>query len=161
MLIRDPNFFLPESTSKNLPVFKPKKWFLSSRKYDPGCSSRIRIPIFYPSGSRIQGSKRLRIRNHNADNNPLKFCYWAGRVDRYGASGKNYQKLLHFKQCSGAVTIWYGSGSLDPYTGLRIQLRIWILLFLAVAFKMPTKMEFLNFQSFFSYYDYINISLQR
>ena len=36
-----------------------KKMFLSSRKYDPGCSSRIRILIFYPS--RIQGSKRHRI----------------------------------------------------------------------------------------------------
>ncbi len=24
------------------------KWFLSSRKYDPGCSSRIRIPDFLP-----------------------------------------------------------------------------------------------------------------
>ncbi len=33
--------------------FNPKKLFLSSRKFDPGCSYRIRI--FYPS--RIQGSK--------------------------------------------------------------------------------------------------------
>ncbi len=33
--------------------------FLSSRKYDPGCSSRIRMLTFYPS--RIQGSKRHRI----------------------------------------------------------------------------------------------------
>jgi hypothetical protein len=43
----------------------PKKLFLSSRKYDPGCSSRIRILTFYPSG--IQGSKgngsRIRISN--------------------------------------------------------------------------------------------------
>jgi hypothetical protein len=33
--------------------FNPKKWFRSSRKYDPGCSSRIQIPdpdlTFYPS----------------------------------------------------------------------------------------------------------------
>ncbi len=47
------------------------------------------------------------------------------------------------KQCSRSVTFSDGSGSLDPYTGLRIQirnrLRIWILLFLAMAFKMPTK----------------------
>ena len=28
------------------------------------------------------------------------------------------------KQCSGFVTLWDGSGSLDPYTGLGIQ--IWI-----------------------------------
>jgi hypothetical protein len=45
------------------PIFKnlPKKLFLNSRKYDPGCSSRIQVLIFYPS--RIQGSKRLLIRN--------------------------------------------------------------------------------------------------
>ncbi len=29
---------------KELIIFQPKKWFLSSRKYDPDCSSRIRIP---------------------------------------------------------------------------------------------------------------------
>jgi hypothetical protein len=39
--------------------FNPKNWFLSSRKHDPGFSSRILL--FYPS--RIQGSKRHRIRN--------------------------------------------------------------------------------------------------
>jgi hypothetical protein len=41
--------------------------FLSSRKYDPGCSSRIRILTFYPSGSWIQGSKRHRIWICNTD----------------------------------------------------------------------------------------------
>ncbi len=30
------------------PYFNAKKWFLSSRKYDQGCSSRIRILTFYP-----------------------------------------------------------------------------------------------------------------
>jgi hypothetical protein len=35
---------------------KPKKWFLSCRKYNPGCSSRIRMLTFYPS--RIPESKR-------------------------------------------------------------------------------------------------------
>jgi hypothetical protein len=46
-------------------------------------------------------------------------------------------------QCSGSVTFCYGSGSLDLYTGLRIR----ILLFLADAFKVPTKIRFfsLNF----------------
>jgi hypothetical protein len=39
---------------KEFKYFNPKKtekWFLSSRKYDPGCSSRIRIRMltFYPS----------------------------------------------------------------------------------------------------------------
>jgi hypothetical protein len=37
---------------KEFKYFYPEKWFLSSRKYDPGCSSRIRILTFYPS--RIQ-----------------------------------------------------------------------------------------------------------
>jgi hypothetical protein len=48
--IPDPNFFIldPGSASKNLSILTPKKWFLSSRKYDTGCSSRIRTLIFYP-----------------------------------------------------------------------------------------------------------------
>jgi hypothetical protein len=47
--IPDPNFFPhPGSTSKNLNILTPKN-FLSSRKYDTGCSSRIRNLIFYPS----------------------------------------------------------------------------------------------------------------
>jgi hypothetical protein len=52
--------------------FNPKKWFLSSQKYDPGFSSLIRIPDPDPDflpipdpnhGSQIpiQGSKRHRI----------------------------------------------------------------------------------------------------
>jgi hypothetical protein len=44
---------------KDFKYLQPKKLFLSSRKYNPGCSSRIRILIFYPF--RIQGSKRHRI----------------------------------------------------------------------------------------------------
>jgi hypothetical protein len=57
---------------KDFKYFNPKKWFLSYRKYDPGCSSRIRMLTFYPSripdqkgtGSRILDSgSRIRIRN--------------------------------------------------------------------------------------------------
>ncbi len=47
------------SASKNLSILtkkKTKKWFLSSRKYDPGCSSRIRMPM--PSKMNIQHFKR-------------------------------------------------------------------------------------------------------
>ncbi len=66
--IRDVQWFIPDPGSE---FFHPgsrirfkefnltKKLFLSSRKYDPDCSSRIRILIFY--SSRIQGSKRHRI----------------------------------------------------------------------------------------------------
>jgi hypothetical protein len=83
--IPDPTFFHPGSrirtvcipdpgsTAKNLSILtqkKPKKWFLSSRKYDPGCSSRIRMLTFYPSRIPDPGIKkapdpgsRIRIRN--------------------------------------------------------------------------------------------------
>jgi hypothetical protein len=60
-------FFHPRSRIriKELKYFNPKKWFLSSRKYDPGFhpGSRIRIHSFYPS--RIPGQKGTgtRIRN--------------------------------------------------------------------------------------------------
>ena len=41
--IPDPNFFNPGSRIriKEFKYFNPKKWFLSSWKYDPGFSSRI------------------------------------------------------------------------------------------------------------------------
>jgi hypothetical protein len=47
-----------ESASNYLSILT-QTWFLSSWKYDPSCSYRIRILILYPS--RIQGSKRHRI----------------------------------------------------------------------------------------------------
>jgi hypothetical protein len=51
----------PGSLSKNLSILTPKKakkWFLCSKKYDPGCSSRIPDPDADFLPSRIQGSKR-------------------------------------------------------------------------------------------------------
>jgi hypothetical protein len=46
MFIPDPGseFFPSRIRIKEFKYFNPKKWFLSSRKYDPGCSSRIRDP---------------------------------------------------------------------------------------------------------------------
>ncbi len=46
---------------KEFKYFNPKKWFLSSRKYDPGCSSRVPDPDadFLPIPD--PGSKRHRI----------------------------------------------------------------------------------------------------
>jgi hypothetical protein len=71
--IPDPNCLHPGSSSKNLRILtpkKPKKWFLSSKKYDPGCSSRIRMLTIYPSRIPDPGVKkapdpgsRIRIRN--------------------------------------------------------------------------------------------------
>jgi hypothetical protein len=54
----------PRSSSKNLSILtpkNPKKWFLSSKKYDPGCSSRIRMLTFYPSRIPDPEVKRHRI----------------------------------------------------------------------------------------------------
>jgi hypothetical protein len=59
---KDPGY---GSASKNLSILT-EKLFLSSRKYDPGCSSQIPDPgsgsgFFFSildTGSRIQGSKR-------------------------------------------------------------------------------------------------------
>ena len=50
----------PGSASKKLSILT-KKWFLCSRKYDPGCSSRIRILTFYPSRIPDLGVKKARI----------------------------------------------------------------------------------------------------
>jgi hypothetical protein len=35
------DFFPSRIRIKEFKYFNPKKWFLSSRKYDPGCSSQI------------------------------------------------------------------------------------------------------------------------
>ncbi len=94
--IPDPTFFHPESrirtasipdpgsASKNLSILTPKKtkkWFLSSRKYDPGCLSRIPDPDadFYPSRIPDPGVKkaldpgsRIRIRNTGDPDERLK-----------------------------------------------------------------------------------------
>ncbi len=56
LIFFDPGYWI---RIKEFKYFNPKKLFLSSRKYDPCCSSPIRIRIFYPS--RIPGLKRLRI----------------------------------------------------------------------------------------------------
>ncbi len=59
--IPDPNFFHPGSRIhiKEFKYFNPKNCFLSSRKFDPGCSSRIRILTFYRSRIRIRNTACL------------------------------------------------------------------------------------------------------
>ncbi len=86
----DPNFFhpgsvffpSPGSASKNLSILT-QKLFLCSRKYDPGCSSRIRILIFYPSRIPDPGVKKaldlgsvilMRIRIQRANQCGFRFC---------------------------------------------------------------------------------------
>jgi hypothetical protein len=60
-------FLTPGSGIPNpyLNIPDPQHWFLSSRKYDPGCSSRIRILIFTLPGSRGQKGTGSRIRISN------------------------------------------------------------------------------------------------
>ncbi len=93
---------------KEFKYFNPKKWFLSSKKYDPGCSSRIQILTFYPS--RIQGSKRHRIPDPDPQHWSYVFCVfrlvafkrwlWAV-IERM--SGLEKQDLVYF---------WTGSPAL-------------------------------------------------
>jgi hypothetical protein len=72
MFIPDLTFFHPGSRIriKEFKYFNPKKWFLCSRKYDPGCSSRILdpdpdfLPIPDPGSMGQKGTgSRIRIRN--------------------------------------------------------------------------------------------------
>ena len=59
--IPDPNFSIPDpgSASKNLSILPQKKWFLSSRKYDPGCLSRISDPVVKKAPDPGSGSATL------------------------------------------------------------------------------------------------------
>jgi hypothetical protein len=47
--IPDPHQRISQISIKEFKYFYPKKLFLSSWEYDPGCSSRIRILMCYPS----------------------------------------------------------------------------------------------------------------
>jgi hypothetical protein len=91
MFIPDPTFFYPASRIRIFPSririkefkhFNPKKWFLSSIKYDPGCSSRIPDPdpYFYPSRIPDPGVKKApdpgsRIGIRNTGKNLLRIFF--------------------------------------------------------------------------------------
>ena len=105
--IPDPTFIHPgselspspdlRSSTKNLCILtsqKVKKWFLSSKKYDPGCSFRIPDPDADFLPSRIQGSKRHTI----PDPDPQ---HWYDYVTLVLSNTKLIifnQKLIHFIQ---------------------------------------------------------------
>ncbi len=70
----------PGSASKNLRILTPKQLFLRSRKYDLGCSSRIRILtffffFFYISRGQKGTRSRIRIRNTAESNFHSNTCY--------------------------------------------------------------------------------------
>ncbi len=91
MFIPDPTFFHPGSrirtvsipdpgSSKNLGILTPKskkRWFLSSKKYDPGCSSRIpgskRYPIPDPGSGSATLPSALKRGHPTLQNMNLKF----------------------------------------------------------------------------------------
>ncbi len=95
----------------------PKEWFLSSRKYDLGCSSRFRIPdsdlVYLPipdpdpqhcTQLTAGSAKTTRICN-----TVFKYRWLNGRFDWITFS---------VVQCCGSVTFCYGSGSAYPYLWL-------------------------------------------
>jgi hypothetical protein len=59
--IPDPDFFHPGSRIriKKFKYFNSKKWFLSFPKYDPSCSSRIRIPNPDPNPDSVSQKTRV------------------------------------------------------------------------------------------------------
>jgi hypothetical protein len=92
MFIPDPNFFHPASRIriKEFKHFNPKKLFLRSRKYDPGCWSRSRIwdsdPDFLPipdpgfPGQKGTGSATL---NFCEKTLRASFCRQVGVVGKF------------------------------------------------------------------------------
>jgi hypothetical protein len=71
--VQDPNCLHPGSRIliKEVKYFNPKKskkWFLSSKKYDPGCSSRIQMLTFSHPGSRGQKGTQSRIPDPDPQN---------------------------------------------------------------------------------------------
>ncbi len=84
--IPDPTFFHPGSRIriKEFKYFNPSKWFLSSKKYDLGCSSRILffLPIPDP-GSRGQKGTGARIRIRNSVYNNTKYIEYHIKASIY------------------------------------------------------------------------------
>jgi len=87
--------------------FNPKKWFLSSQKYDPGCSSRILI--FYPS----------RIPDSEVKKGPVPTSL-KGTGSRIRIRNTAIQSLLERKSARTVVRhTLVSSAVLDPLVALR------------------------------------------
>ncbi len=124
--IPDPNCLHPGSRIliKECKYFNPqkaKKWFLSSKKYDPGCSSRIPDPDadFLPSRIPDPGVKKVpnpgsRIRIRNTERN-LEKNYFIGILkvtDKKSRIRKSVVRIRGFG--SGYVPLTYGSKTMPP-----------------------------------------------
>ena len=95
--IPDPNSFHPGSRFriKEFMYFNPKKWFLSSRKYYLGCSSRIRIPdtdpdFFTHSGIPDPGVKKTQDPGSRTPDLDPQHCWEQYIISVY---------LFHFTKC--------------------------------------------------------------
>jgi hypothetical protein len=71
----------------------------SVRSHSQKCQDRIRIRVRH---SRIHRSANSYSREYLLVQKPMDACYEADTMPRNSVS---------FKQCSGSVTFWYGSGS--------------------------------------------------
>jgi hypothetical protein len=94
----------PGSASKNK-YFNPKKMVLSSKKYDPGCSSRIPDPDadFLPipdPGSRSQKGTGSRIRIRNTG---IKFIFFISSLFREVLWTKKPCKNFHLLICAALL----------------------------------------------------------
>ncbi len=104
---RLPIFFHPGSQIciKEFKYFNSKKWFLSSRKYDSGCSSRIlffypsRIPDIGVKKAPDPGSATLKLRkNFQKCVFNSKWKGWSNSKSRvFSSEERNFQKCCAFK----------------------------------------------------------------
>ncbi len=125
ILVKEFKYFNPQKSKK--------KWFLSSKKYDPGCSSRIPDPDadFLPSripdpGSRIQGLKRhpipdpgsgsatrLLVEHHSC----CPHCFPLGRGPPLGCRAEIRTRAC--RTASRRATIWATPHPNEPLRTLR------------------------------------------
>jgi hypothetical protein len=81
--IQDPRseFFPSRIRIKEFKIFNPKKWFLSSRKYDPGCS--FRIPDLDPDFLSIPDPGVKKAPDPDPQYYPKPICQFRG-IDAWG-----------------------------------------------------------------------------
>ncbi len=140
MFIPDPIFFHPGSRIrfffigsgihfKEFKYFNPKNcFFFQLSEMDPGCSSQIQIPIFYPSripvfGSRGQKVTGSRIRTHNTAGADL---------DREFASGSS--KIRHCFIFSYVLNLHCLSADPNPANAITLK-KIYFYIFLFFQHK--------------------------
>jgi hypothetical protein len=71
---------------------------------------------------------------------------------KFQTRSNNLEILMRHYQCCGSVTFWYGSGSptSDKRIRIRLHIRLRIMLFSSVTFKMELKN--VSFSVFFAHY---------